>query len=205
MSQERPGMSWWGMTCSVSSAAMHKRNTMAGQIGVNFADRLKTSKEPAAPESTAPDFDLKNSVSLRGKAGVFPGNGPMGVGADVFNSQPNIKNLDDVPGIHLGVTNVGVNLLHAISRADVSAVCRHRWRVTDCTIVGKCDDQKRYGCRIRVKRPAGVRAFITPYVAIFTEYKYTHGTLTFDDAFGPVGIQRRLPGAERHVRVSYHF
>ena len=23
---------------------------------------------------------------------------------------------------------------------------------------------------------AGVRAFITPYVAIFTEYKYTHGT-----------------------------
>ena len=35
----------------------------------------------------------------------------MGVELDVFNSQPNIKNLDDVPGIHLGVTNVGVNLL----------------------------------------------------------------------------------------------
>ena len=35
----------------------------------------------------------------------------MGVELDVFNSQPNIKNLDNIPGIHLRVTNVGFNLI----------------------------------------------------------------------------------------------
>ena len=42
---------------------------------------------------------------------MFPGNGWFGLELDVFNSTPHIKNLDNVPGIHMRVTNVGVNLL----------------------------------------------------------------------------------------------
>jgi opacity protein-like surface antigen len=180
---------------------------VAGQIGVNFADRLKNIEGTGSLlNQRAPDFDLKNSVSYGGKLGYFPGHGPMGVELDVFNSQPNIKNLDDVPGIHLGVTNVGLNLLMRypgqtfqpyagiggallIARLSESATTRS-------------DTDVGFGLNVL----AGVRAFITPYVAIFTEYKYTHGTLTFDDAFGPVGgfsgdyqVQNVMFG------VSYHF
>lgn len=53
---------------------------------------------------------------------------------------------------------------------------------------------------------AGLRAFVTPYVAVLTEYKYTGATLRFDQAFvtggGFEGVYRA-----RHVLVglSYHF
>jgi opacity protein-like surface antigen len=180
---------------------------VAGQVGVNFADRLKNIEGTGSLLNLqAPDFDLKNSVSYGAKLGYFPGNGPTGVELDVFNSQPNIKNLDDVPGIHLGVTNVGVNLLLRypgqtfqpyvgiggallIARLSESATTRS-------------DTDVGFGFNVL----GGVRAFITPYVAIFTEYKFTNGTLTFDDAFGPVGgfsgdyqVQNVMVG------VSYHF
>jgi len=53
---------------------------------------------------------------------------------------------------------------------------------------------------------AGLRAFVTPYVAIFTEYKYTGARLRFDQAFGTAG---GFEGGYRaqHVLVglSYHF
>ena len=47
---------------------------VAGQIGVNFADRLKNIEGTGSLlNQRAPDFDLKNSVSYGGKLGYFPG------------------------------------------------------------------------------------------------------------------------------------
>ena len=85
---------------------------VAGQAGVNFADRLK-NVQGTGPSSGLlfPDFDLKNSVAYGGKLGVFPGNGAIGIELDAFHSTPHIKALDNAPGIHLGVTNVGLNVL----------------------------------------------------------------------------------------------
>src|SRR5262245_21337058 len=85
---------------------------VAVQVGVNFADRL-TGVQGTGSFVTlgGPDPDLQNALVYGGKLGFFPRNAAMGVELDVFNSQPNIKNLDNIPGIHLGVTNVGLNLL----------------------------------------------------------------------------------------------
>jgi opacity protein-like surface antigen len=58
---------------------------------------------------------------------------------------------------------------------------------------------------------AGTRFFITPYMALFTEYKYTRATLEFDKAFvdktfGPVGGFIGDYRAQHVVfGVSYHF
>jgi opacity protein-like surface antigen len=53
---------------------------------------------------------------------------------------------------------------------------------------------------------AGLRAFVTPYVAVFTEYKYTRGVLTFSEAFGSTGGFSGDYHAQQVVfGVSYHF
>jgi opacity protein-like surface antigen len=54
---------------------------------------------------------------------------------------------------------------------------------------------------------AGLRAFVTPYVAVFTEYKYTQGTLIFDRAFPQSGAGFSGDYRAQHVvfGVSYHF
>ena len=85
---------------------------VAGQFGANLADRLSDIRGTGDLSGfRAPDFDLQNSFLYGGKVGTFPGNGWFGVELDAFHSTPHIKNLDDVPGIHMRVTNVGVNLL----------------------------------------------------------------------------------------------
>jgi hypothetical protein len=106
---------WCALSLAIaclSPTAAQAEYYVAGQVGVNFADRL-TGIQGTGNFVTqrGPDLDLKNAVLYGGKLGFFPGNGAMGLELDVFNSQPNIKNLDNIPGIHLGVTNVGINLL----------------------------------------------------------------------------------------------
>ena len=179
----------------------------AGQIGVNFADRLANVEGTGSLASLrAPDFDLKNAVVYGGKLGYFPGNGAMGLELDVFNSQPNIKNLDDVPGIHMRVTNVGINLLLrypgqtfqpyvGIGGAGLIA------RISESATT-RSDSDVGFGVNLL----AGIRAFVTPYVAVFTEYKYTQGTLTFNNAFGSVGgFSGDYRAQHVVVGVSYHF
>ena len=52
----------------------------------------------------------------------------------------------------------------------------------------------------------GLRTFITPYVAIFAEYKYTRGTLSFNEAFGSAGGFSGDYHAQHVVfGLSYHF
>ena len=182
---------------------------IAGQVGVNFADRL-TDVEGTGSLVTVPfpfgSFDLKNAVAYGGKLGFFPGNGPMGLELDVFNSQPNIKNLGEIPGIHLGVTNVGINLLLRypgqtfqpyVGLGGAALIAR----ISE-TVDVKSDTDVGFGVNLL----GGLRAFITPYVAVFAEYKYTRGTLTFSDAFGSIGgFSGEYQAQYVMFGVSYHF
>jgi opacity protein-like surface antigen len=53
---------------------------------------------------------------------------------------------------------------------------------------------------------AGLRAFVTPHVAIFTEYKYMGAALQFDEAFGTVGgFEGSYQAQHVLVGLSYHF
>lgn len=180
---------------------------VAGQFGANLADRLSDIRGTGDLSGfRAPDFDLQNSFLYGGKVGMFPGNGWLGVELDAFHSTPHIKNLDDVPGIHMRVTNVGVNLLArypgvtfqpyagigvgaAIARIGESATTRGNTDVSSAVNV-----------------LVGMRAFITPYVAVYTEYKYSQSTFDFDQAFGPTsGFNGDYDAHILVTGLSYHF
>jgi len=185
---------------------------VAGQVGWNFADRL-TNVEGTGIQLglSGPDFDLKHSPVYGGKLGYFGGHGPIGIELDVFNSQPNIKALVNprgvyVPGVHLGVTNVGVNFIFRYPGrtfqpyAGVGGAALIARLGDSATTNG--DTDVGFGLNLL----AGLRTFVTPYVALFTEYKYTRGNLTFDDAFR-VGGGFSGDYQAQHVvfGISYHF
>lgn len=182
---------------------------VAGQIGVNFADRLKDIQGTGSLISVAPrfeNFDLKNAVLYGGKIGFFPGNGPMGLELDVFNSQPNIKSMGDIPGIHLRVTNVGLNLLLRYPGQTFQPYVGFGGAALIGHISQTVDVQSDTDVGFGINLLAGLRAFVTPYVAVFTEYKYTRGTLTFSEAFGSTGGFSGDYQAQQVVfGVSYHF
>lgn len=183
---------------------------VAGQFGPNFADRLTDVKGTNGfAGSQAPDFDLKNSFSYGGKIGYFPGNGWFGVELDVFHTTPHIKNLDDVPGIHMRVTSAGINFIARYPGATfqpyagigAAAIIAH---ISDSPTT-RSDSDVTGGFNAL----AGIRAFVTPYVAVFTEYKLTQATLSFDQAFNGFGTAGGFMGDYRAqqlmVGVSYHF
>src|SRR3712207_2554304 len=75
---------------------------VAGQVGANFADPLRNIRGTGTLAGLdAPNFNLKTSPAYGGKLGIFPGHGVFGADLDLSHSAPHIKNLDDVPGIHL--------------------------------------------------------------------------------------------------------
>ena len=183
---------------------------VAGQFGVNFADRLTdVSGTNGFAGLTAPDFDLKNSLIGGGKIGYFPGHGPFGIELDAFYTTPHIKNLDDVPGIHMRVTTAAVNFIlrypgetyQPYAGVGVGAVIAH--------LSNSPTTQRDSDVAAGLNLLAGIRAFVTPYVAVFTEYKFTQATFRFDDAFNGFGTQGGFVGDYRVqqlvVGVSYHF
>jgi opacity protein-like surface antigen len=53
---------------------------------------------------------------------------------------------------------------------------------------------------------AGIRFFLSPYIAVFTEYKFSEGALSFDDAFIVGGGFVAEYRAQYIVAgVTYHF
>ncbi|ALA59078.1 outer membrane protein [Nitrospira moscoviensis] len=186
---------------------------VAGQAGVNFADRLDDIQGTGILRGgTAPDFDLKNALVYGGKIGVYPGNGAVGIELDAFHSSPHLKAFNNpftgehIPGAHLGITNVGLNILFrypgqtfqpyaGIGGAALIA------RLGDSPTT-RSDSDVGFGMNLI----AGLRAFVTPYVAVFTEYKYTRGNLVFDQAF-PAGGGFSGDYRAQHVvfGISYHF
>ena len=181
---------------------------VAGGVGVNFADRLTGISGTGdltgvAPRS--PNFDLKNSVSYGAKLGYFRDHSWFGIEGEVLQTTPHIKNLDEDPGIHLRVTTVGVNLLarypgrtfQPYVGVGVGTVIAH---LSDTATV-QSDTDVTGGWNVL----AGLRAFVTPYVAVFTEYKHTGATLRFDQAFGTGGFEGVYRAQHVLVGLSYHF
>jgi opacity protein-like surface antigen len=179
---------------------------VAGNVGVNFADRLTgVSGTGDLAGFQAPDFDLKNSVSYGAKLGYFPEHSWFGIEGEVLQTTPHIKNLDNDPGIHLRVTTVGVNVLarypgrtfQPYVGVGVGTAIAH---LSDTATV-QSDTDVISGWNVL----AGLRGFVTPYVAIFTEYKYTGATLRFDEAFGTGGFEGVYRAQHVLVGISYHF
>ncbi len=180
---------------------------VAGQVGVNFADQLKNIQGTGVLQSlTAPDFDLKNALVYGGKVGVYPGNGAVGIELDAFHSSPHIKNLDDIPGIHLGITNVGLNILLRYPGQTFQPYAGIGGAALIANLgqspTTNSDSDVAFGFNLI----AGLRAFVTPYIAVFTEYKFTQSDLVFDQAF-PTGGGFSGDYRAQHVvfGISYHF
>ena len=180
---------------------------VAGTVGVNFADQLTDiSGTNINAGLQAPDFDLKNSVIYGAKLGYFPEHSWFGLEGEVLQTTPHIKNLDDIPGIHLSLTTVGVNLLarypgrtfQPYAGGGVGTVIAH---ISDSTTT-QSETSANAGWNVL----AGLRTFVTPYIAVFTEYKYTGAALRFDDAFvAGGGFEGTYRAQNLLVGISYHF
>ncbi len=191
----------------ISPSAASAEWYAAAQLGANFADPIRNvrgSGSLAGLES--PNFNLKTSPAFGGKLGYFHAHGMLGMELDVSHSTPHIKNLDDVPGIHLSVTNIGANVVLRypgmtwqpyIGGGPAVLVARLGRSTTT-----ESDTQVSVGANVLV----GIRAFVTPKVALFTEYKYTDSTFRFGGAFGPVGgFDGTYRAHQLFMGLSYHF
>lgn len=180
---------------------------VAGEAGVNFADRLANVEGTGASAGILfQDLDLQNSITFGGKVGYFPQHGWVGIEGEVFHSTPHIKGLENDPGIHLRVTTVGANFIlrypgrtfqpyvGAGGGAVIARIGNSGGVQSDTDVAG--------GWNVL----AGLRAFVTPHIAVFTEYKYTAAGLQFDGAFGTAGGFESTYRAQ-HVLggLSYHF
>lgn len=182
---------------------------VAGQFGVNFADKLNdVGGTGELAGLRVQDFDLKNSLTYGLKVGNFPGHGWFGVELDAFHTTPHIKNLGSAPGIHMRVTTVGVNFIVRYPGLSVQpyagigagAAIGHISDSPPNRITGDTD------VAANLNLLAGIRFFLTPYVALFTEYKFTQATLRFDEAFAPnQGFVGDYQAQHLLVGLSYHF
>ena len=207
MTKRRVGCAWLLTIACLTPAVAQAEYYVAGQVGVNFADRLTGIQGTGSfLTQSGPDLDLKNAVLYGGKLGFFPGNGAMGLELDVFNSQPNIKNLDNIPGIPLGVTNVGINLLLRYPGPTFQPYVGFGGAALIARISETVDVKSDTDVGFGINLLGGLRSFITPYVAVFAEYKYTRGTLSFNEAFGSAGGFSGNYHAQAMVfGLSYHF
>jgi opacity protein-like surface antigen len=191
---------------------------VGGQAGVNFADRINsiagTGASAGVPDldpNPNPDFDLQNSITYGGKIGYFPGHSWYGIEGEVFHTTPHIKQFEPEPGIqdtgfHMRVTTVGVNFIarypgHTFQPYAGVGVGAAIARIGDSLVV-RSDTDVSTAWNVLV----GLRAFVTPKIAVFTEYKYTGSTFEFDQALGSLG---GFSGNYRAQHVlgglSYHF
>ena len=195
---------------------------VAGQVGVNFADGINSVEGTGglAGAEDPPDFDLQSSITYGGKVGYFPGHSWYGIEAEAFHTTPHIKSFDDnprtgsfdpVPGVYFRITTVGVNFIarypgrtfQPYAGAGIGAAIAH---VADSGAV-RSDSDVAAAWNVL----AGLRAFVTPKIAVFGEYKYTGATLHFDRAFPPEagfdagGFSGNYRAQHVLGGLSYHF
>jgi len=188
---------------------------IAGYGGVNFADRINsiagTGGQAGVPGPLA-DFDLQNSITYGAKIGYFPGHSWYGIEGEMFHTTPHIKGLprtadaEATPGVYFRVTTVGVNFIarypgrtiQPYVGAGIGAGIAHSGNTA--FVQSSTDVAAAWNVLV------GLRAFVTPKIAVFTEYKYTGATFHFDDALRDLGgfsgnyrAQHILGG------LSYHF
>lgn len=180
---------------------------VAGAVGPNFADRLTgISGTNGLAGLQAPDFDLKNSVSYGAKLGYFPEHGWIGIEGEVLQTTPHIKNLGDIPGIHLRLTSVGMNLIARYPGRTFQPYAGVGAGLVIAHLGNSATTQSNTDVAGGWNALVGLRAFVTPYVAVFTEYKYTEAALRFDQAFGTVGgFEGTYHAQQLLVGLSYHF
>ncbi|CAI4031878.1 OMP_b-brl domain-containing protein [Nitrospira tepida] len=180
---------------------------MAGQVGATFADRLKDVEGTNSLTGlSAPDFDLKNSVAYGLKLGYFPGESWVGLEAEAFHTTPHIKNLDDIPGAHFRVTTVGLNLIARYPGRTYQPYIGIGGGVAIGRVGNSPTTTSDTDTASSLQLLAGLRAFVTPRVAVFPEYKYTDATFQFNGAFGSVGgFQADYAAQHLMFGMSYHF
>ena len=180
---------------------------VAGQAGYSFADALRNVKGTGGLSGLeAPNFDLKNSLAYGGKVGAYPFHGSLGFELDVFHSTPHIKNLDDIPGIHLAVTNIGANILLRYPGVTFQPYLGAGPGILVARLSRSVTTEQDTQVSIGFNFLTGIRAFVTPEVALFTEYKYTDAKFGFNGAFGPIGgFDSTYKAHQLFVGVSYHF
>lgn len=200
---------------SICSSPVSAEMYVSGTAGVNFADRINsiagTGSLAGAP-GPFEDWDLQNSITYGAKLGYFHGHSWYGVEAEVLHTTPHIKSfpptttLEEVPGIHFRLTTVGANFIarypgrtfQPYVGAGVGAAIAH---IGDTQTVRSDSD-----VAVAWNVLAGLRAFVTPQIAVFGEYKYTGATLTFDEAFGDVGgVSGNYRAQHMLGGLSYHF
>ena len=68
-----------------------------------------------------------------------------------------------------------------------------------------------FGLLVGLNALVGMRFFVTPYTALFTEYKYSEADLAFDNAFSPAqgfasgGFSGTYRAQHIVVGILYHF
>ncbi|MFO0774838.1 MAG: outer membrane beta-barrel protein [Nitrospiraceae bacterium] len=186
---------------------------IAPQFGVNFADRLSDVRGTGQLQGlSSPNFDLQNSLTAGVKIGHYFQNNIFGIEVDVLHSTPHGKNLDDIPGFNQRIFNIGVHLLARypgktfqpyFGVGPAILVSRiHNFLANDSPRTLSADSEVTVGVNVLL----GIRAFVTPYVAVFTEYKYTDATPHYSGAFNTIGGFRADYTAQQLVfGVSYHF
>ena len=191
----------------LSPVAIRAEWYAAAQVGVNFADPIRNVRGSGSLAGLeAPNFNLKTSPAFGGKVGLFPNHGILGIELDVSHSTPHIKNLDDIPGIHLSVTNIGPSVILRYPGMTWQPYIGGGPALLVAHLVPSStterDTQVSFGANVLV----GVRAFVTPKVALFSEYKYTDSTFRFGGAFGPVGgFDGTYRAHQLFMGLSYHF
>ncbi len=200
------GVALWALAV-VAPSGTQAEWYVAPQFGVNFADRLKTVRGTGALEGLdAPNFDLQNSYAWGGKIGVYPNSHIMGLEVDVLHSTPHIKNLDDIPGIQLRVTNIGLHLLLRYPGKTYQPYFGIGPAILVSRLANSPTTQRDTDVTVGLNVLVGIRAFVTPYVAMFTEFKYTSGTPRYTEAFGTnSGFHADYQAQQLVFGVSYHF
>ena len=194
---------------SLSPSPTTAESYIAGVGGINFADRIN-SIAGTGPSAGVPgplqDFDLHNSITYGGKIGYFPGHSWYGIEGEILHTTPHIKQLNTDPGIHMRLTTVGANFIarypgrtvQPYVGAGIGAAIAHIGNTS--TVQSDTDASAVWNVLV------GLRAFITPTIAVVGEYKYTGATLHFDQAFGNLGgFSGNYRAQHLLIGLSYHF
>ena len=180
---------------------------VAGQAGYSFADSLRnvTTTGPFSGIGLQ-DFDMKNSLAYGGKVGLYPYHGSLGFELDVFHSTPHVKSIDSTPGIHLAVTNIGANILLRYPGVTYQPYLGIGPGILIARLSRSVETEPDTQVSIGFNFLTGIRAFVTPNVALFTEYKFTDAKFGFNGAFGSFGgFDSTYRAHQLFVGVSYHF
>ena len=178
-----------------------------GGAGMNFADDLHDVQGTAALAGLrAPDFDLKNSIVYGAKLGNYFGNNWFGLEGEVMSTTPHVKNLDDIPGFHLRVTTVALNIIARYPGRSIQPYGGIGFGVLIAHMGDSPTTRSDSDVGSAFNALLGIRFFLTPYVAFFTEYKYVDGLLRFENAFVVGGgFQAEYRAQYVLTGLTYHF